>query len=139
MLGNSIEIKYEKVKEGQRQLRIFTVIGKSISKILKQFTDVLVREKGPNYEFKKKDIIAFKRGGSRIIHQIEDIFTYKGKTYYITKGTNNQLVDNALVSRENIIGLADLSKESFDSINEILASRQINRQIAFGLVGWLKI
>lgn len=45
--------KIAKPRENQEKVRIFTIIGKSMSDILDQFSNVLVREKSTDYEYKK--------------------------------------------------------------------------------------
>lgn len=55
---------------------------------------------------KEKDIIVFKKDNQIILHRIEKIeYTVSKNKHYITKGDNNNIVDNDYIVDEDIIGI----------------------------------
>jgi signal peptidase len=55
-------------------------------------------------EFKKGDILAFNSGSKIIVHRIYKIIEKKGNMYFITKGDNNNQVDQGVVESGNVVG-----------------------------------
>ncbi|MEJ2250766.1 MAG: hypothetical protein P8Y97_14080 [Candidatus Lokiarchaeota archaeon] len=133
MLGNSIEIKFEKVKEGQRQLSMAEVIGNSMYQLFGDGSQVPIIEMPSGTIYGEGDIIVFKNSGLNIIHRIEHVFSYNGETYYVTEGINNKFVDDALVTGDQIIGIADLSPLAFEAAMELDRQNKLRRYRAFGM------
>jgi len=101
--------------------------------VIKPNTDVLVREKKAGEPYKEGDIIVFKSNGIKIIHKIEFILTIEGNNYYFTKGTNNQYIDDAYITEDQIKGIADLSKEAFNEVEKLIKENRIKSDITFGM------
>lgn len=57
-------------------------------------------------DLKVKDIIVFKIDNNIILHRIENIeYTPSGNRKYITKGDNNNIIDEGYITDDNIIGI----------------------------------
>ena len=57
-------------------------------------------------DLKVKDIIVFKIDNNIILHRIENIeYTPSGNKKYITKGDNNNIIDEGYITDDNIIGI----------------------------------
>lgn len=62
------------------------------------------------------DVIVFKVGGVQVIHEIVGTKTVNGEIQYETKGVNNELMDPWTVSRNDIVGKVDMSKNDLDKL-----------------------
>ncbi|MEJ2250237.1 MAG: S26 family signal peptidase, partial [Candidatus Lokiarchaeota archaeon] len=127
LLGNSIEIKLEKVENNLAQLE---VIGDSMKGIpeLQPGARLPVRLKTEGIQYKKGDIIMFYRDEIRIVHRVEYVYKSNGKTFYVTEGVNretNPIVDKHPVCEDDVIGKVDLSLEVYQVLNEMMARRYI--------------
>ncbi len=126
---------FEKTQENQEQIKVFTVLGKSMFDIIKPNTDVLVREMGADYQYKVGEIVVAKnKDGIKFIHRIEKILLINNKQYIVTKGTNNQGFDNGFITAENIIGVADLSEEAFAKVEKLIEEKRVEQDFAFGMM-----
>jgi len=86
----------------------------------------------PQKEYKVGDIIAFKdplKSSVLVTHRIIGQEIENGKIYFKTKGDGNENADFNLVSKENVIGRADIS---IKGIGKLLAYTKTN--IGFGAV-----
>lgn len=71
--------------------------------------DAIIYEKIDNARILDKgDVIVFNHDGIVVIHRIYEIEHKNGKSYYITKGDNNNEVDNYVIEEKNIIGIMRL-------------------------------
>ncbi len=94
---------------------MIVVKGESMDPRYRPETKVPVRLMPPNTEYKKGDVIAFKRGDIYTFHEVVDSYVYNGKTYYVTGGLNpdtNQYVDSFTIPAEKILGYAEISENS---------------------------
>jgi hypothetical protein len=128
LLGNSIEILFKKTEENFARLE---VIGESMNGIseLQPGAQVPLKLLPIGTEYKKGDIIVFyDKEDIKIVHQVEYVYEYKGKKFYVTQGVNertNRYVDSTTVSEDYIIGQVELSKEAFIALDEMLENRDI--------------
>lgn len=70
--------------------------------------DVIVYEKIKDSDLKnidKNSIIIYRIGNQMIAHRVVNVIKENGKTYYQTKGDNNNAVDSNYVKPENVIGI----------------------------------
>lgn len=70
--------------------------------------DVIVYEKIKDSDLKnidKNSIIIYRIGNQLIAHRVVNVIKENGKTYYQTKGDNNNAVDSNYVKPENVIGI----------------------------------
>ena len=98
--------------------------------------EVPVRIKSIGVQYKKGDIIAFNRDGVIVLHQIIDSYMYKGEVYYVTGGMNpdtNPYVDSTTISRDAIIGKADLSEHAFAEIQELAKQGRVPNFEVYGM------
>ncbi len=51
------------------------------------------------------DIITYKRGNANVTHRIVEVFDNGSELQYQTKGDNNNVVDNYLISENDIVGV----------------------------------
>ncbi|MFX1479130.1 MAG: hypothetical protein ACFFCI_13440 [Promethearchaeota archaeon] len=116
------ENSFEKIKENQERLVLAKLLSPSMNPLFKIGDNVPVRIKSVRTQFQKGDIVAFERDGVIVLHQIIDSYMYKGETYYVTGGLNpdtNPYVDSTTISRNAIIGKADLSEQALVEIQEL--------------------
>ena len=66
--------------------------------------DIVFMKPVKQEELHTGDIISFTSGSMMVTHRIVDIKEEDGKTYYITKGDNNNSEDIEPIEYENIIG-----------------------------------
>lgn len=70
--------------------------------------DVIVYEKIKDSDLKnidKNSIIIYRIGNQLVAHRVVNVIKENGKTYYQTKGDNNNAVDSNYVKPENVIGI----------------------------------
>ena len=67
---------------------------------------VLVRKTSPEEvkELKKGDIIAFNTTSKIVVHRIYKIIEKKDSLYFVTKGDNNNQIDQGIVEPNNLVG-----------------------------------
>ncbi|MFW9875918.1 MAG: hypothetical protein ACFFG0_22685 [Candidatus Thorarchaeota archaeon] len=88
-------------------------------------------------EYEVGDIIVFKSFDSYIIHAVIDSYVYKGKTYYVTGGLNqetNPYVDCTTISSDHILGLADFSEEFLAGIPALESQGLLFEMKAYGMI-----
>jgi signal peptidase I len=111
---NSFEkLIHEFRNKGEGSFLVF-VEGLSMYPLFESGSRVPVKLMPKGTEYEVGDIIVFKSFDSYIIHAVIDSYVYKGKTYYVTGGLNqetNPYVDCTTISSDHILGLADLSEE----------------------------
>lgn len=72
--------------------------------------DAIIYEKIDDYHtLDIGDIIVYRHDGIIVIHRIEKFENRNGKHYYITKGDNNDEVDNYVIEEKDIIGIKRLT------------------------------
>lgn len=91
------------------QISLYTIVSPSMEPFIKVYDVIIDRRLKANDELKVGDVITFysstlNTDGYTITHRIYDIKISEGKTYYITKGDNNQSVDVGSITRDNIVG-----------------------------------
>lgn len=86
-------------------ISLYSVVSESMSPRIK-VNDIVVVKKGySNDEFREGNIITFKKDNGEIVtHRIEKIVLSDLQNSYITKGDNNENVDEKIVRYEDIIG-----------------------------------
>lgn len=86
-------------------ISLYSVVSESMSPRIK-VNDIVVVKKGySNDEFKEGNIITFRKDNGEIVtHRIEKIVLSDLQNSYITKGDNNETVDEEVVRYEDIIG-----------------------------------
>ena len=75
----------------------------------------VVKEIDPTI-IKENDIIAFMHGGIVTTHRVVDIIEEGGQIRYITKGDNNNVVDNGYVLQEQVEGLYQFKIEGLGNL-----------------------
>ncbi|MBD7909253.1 signal peptidase I [Sporosarcina gallistercoris] len=81
-----------------------TVLSNSMNPIFKT-GDMLFVKKVDAAEVKVDDIITFKEsGGNLITHRVVEVLTDSGSLSFVTKGDNNNRVDDELVKAESLLG-----------------------------------
>jgi signal peptidase I len=110
---NSFEMKIHEFRnKGEGSFLVF-VEGLSMYPLFEPGSRVPVKLMPSGTEYDVGDIIVFKGFDSYIIHVVIDKYVYKGKTYYVTGGLNqetNPFVDCTTISGDKILGLADFSE-----------------------------
>lgn len=66
--------------------------------------DIAIIKEEKTENFKKGDIISFRRGKLVITHRIENVIITDGNREYVTKGDNNNVQDNEMVKEKEIEG-----------------------------------
>lgn len=105
-------------------IEIYTVVSESMKPRL-NVDDIIIVKKGySNNEFKKGNIITFKRADNEIItHRIEEIVSSDLENAYITKGDNNDTVDEEIVKYDMIIGKVICTMPRFGMIVKLLKNK----------------
>ncbi|MEJ2251391.1 MAG: hypothetical protein P8Y97_17280, partial [Candidatus Lokiarchaeota archaeon] len=104
MLGNSIEIKFEKVKEGQHKIGIMEEFGNSMPQLAPGGNVPYVKHKlGMKYEV--GDIIVYRLQSGVNVYHVVIGYEDKGNTrVYETQGINNRYPDSDRVYENQLIG-----------------------------------
>lgn len=122
-------------KKGEKPaIGLYTIVSPSMEPFIKVYDVIIDRKVKPKEELKVGDVITFyssslNTDGYTITHRIYDIKISDGKTYYITKGDNNQSVDVGSISRENIVGKMVYKINGLGKIQFFLSSK----------LGWILI
>ena len=116
------------------QISLYTIVSPSMEPFIKVYDVIIDRRLKANDELKVGDVITFysstlNTDGYTITHRIYDIKVSDGKTYYITKGDNNQSVDIGSITRENIVGKMIYKINGLGKIQFFLSSK----------LGWILI
>ena len=121
--------RYSKKGKGYEPLfSLYTIISPSMEPKIKVYdviVDVPVKDAS---KLKVNDIITFKSDssvskGMTVTHRIADIKQVDGKYYFTTKGDNNQTVDSALASEDNVMGIVKFRIPQLGRVQYFLASR----------------
>lgn len=98
-LGNSGELP------SSLNIEMYTIISESMKPRLNVNDIIFVKKGYTNDEFKKGNIITYKKeNGELITHRIEEVVSSDLKNAYITKGDNNETVDDEIVTYDMIVG-----------------------------------
>lgn len=122
-------------KKGEKpNIGLYTIVSPSMEPFIKVYDVIIDRKLKTNEELKVGDVITFyssslNTDGYTITHRIYDIKVSDGKTYYITKGDNNQSVDIGSITRENIVGKMIYKINGLGKIQFFLSSK----------LGWILI
>lgn len=123
-----------RMKNEPALMNIFTIVSPSMEPNIKVY-DVIVEFKVSNEaDLKVGDIITFytdeiDTGGYTVTHRINSIDVVNGKRRYVTKGDNNQNVDNGFITYGNIVGKVKYIIPGAGRIQFFISSR----------LGWLLI
>lgn len=123
-----------RMKNEPALVNIFTIVSPSMEPNIRVY-DVIIEFKVKNEaDLKVGDIITFYTDeldteGYTVTHRIEAINTINGKRRYITKGDNNQSVDNGFITYKNIVGKVKYIVPKVGKIQFFISSR----------LGWLLI
>lgn len=80
-----------------------TILSNSMQPVFEAGDVILIK---PDQQAAVNDVITFKHPeGILVTHRIIDTTIEDGKTYYITKGDNNNIADDMKVSPESILGV----------------------------------
>lgn len=116
-------------KKGEKSnIGLYTIVSPSMEPFIKVYDVIIDRKLKTNEELKVGDVITFyssslNTDGYTITHRIYDIKVSDGKTYYITKGDNNQSVDIGSITRENIVGKMIYKINGLGKIQFFLSSK----------------
>lgn len=117
-LGNSKELP------SSLNIEIYTVVSESMKPRLNVNDIILVKKGYSNNEFKKGNIITFKREDGEIItHRIDSVILSDLQNAYITKGDNNDTVDEEIVKYDMIIGKVVCTMPKFGTIIKLLKNK----------------
>lgn len=110
------------------QISLYTIVSPSMEPFIKVYDVIIDRRLKANDELKVGDVITFysstlNTDGYTITHRIYDIKISEGKTYYITKGDNNQSVDVGSITRDNIVGKMVYKINGLGKIQFFLSSK----------------
>lgn len=116
------------------QISLYTIVSPSMEPFIKVYDVIIDRRLKANDELKVGDVITFysstlNTDGYTITHRVYDIKISEGKTYYITKGDNNQSVDVGSITRDNIVGKMVYKINGLGKIQFFLSSK----------LGWILI
>lgn len=117
-LGNS--------KEGTvfLNMSMYSVISESMSPRINKNDIIIVKRGYKNDEFRVGNIITFKNSDGEIItHRIEEIVLSDLQNAYITKGDNNETVDEEIVRYEDIIGKVIYTMPNFGNVLVIFKNK----------------
>ena len=67
--------------------------------------DAVYFEKYTNQDLNMNDIIIYRRNNKNIVHRIVEIGIFNGSYVYVTKGDNNQNVDDGYVYQSDVVGI----------------------------------
>ena len=67
--------------------------------------DAVYFEKYTNQDLNMNDIIIYRRNNKNIVHRIVEIGIFNGSYVYVTKGDNNQNVDEGYVYQSDVVGI----------------------------------
>lgn len=115
-------------------MNIFTIVSPSMEPSIKVY-DVIIEFKVENEsDLNVGDVITFyteeiDTNGYTVTHRINEIKTINGIRRYITKGDNNQSVDNGFITYGDIVGKVKYILPGVGKIQAFITSR----------VGWLLI
>lgn len=86
--------------------RTYIVLTGSMEPIIKP-NDLIIVKSVPEDKIKEGSIINFSssNSGTTITHRVVNIIKENGKTYYKTKGDNNNVEDSKLISLDDIYGI----------------------------------
>jgi hypothetical protein len=126
----------ENRKKGEGSFLVF-VEGLSMYPLFEPGSRVPVKLMPSGTEYDVGDVIVFKRLDSYVIHAVIDSYVYKGKTYYVIGGLNqetNHYVDCATISSDHILGIADLSEEFLAGIPTPESQGLLFEMKAYGMI-----
>ena len=84
--------------------KVFNVISGSMEPTL-EIGDIVIAKETEIENIKQEDIITFRQENSIVTHRVIDIIKENGKTFYQTKGDNNNANDEKLVEYQNVEGI----------------------------------
>lgn len=90
-------------------ISLYTIVSPSMEPNIKVYDVILDTRVKDEKSLRIGDVITFysdviDTGGYTITHRIVDIYEENGKTYFITKGDNNDDIDDGVTTFESIVG-----------------------------------
>ncbi|MFS0821605.1 signal peptidase I [Bacillus sp. 1P02SD] len=100
--------------------KIMTVMTGSMEPELQPGDMIIVREKKPG-ELRVKDVITYQLNEQTLVtHRIVDLEEKNGETFFQTKGDANNVVDDGLVSHDQIVGVLVFTIPKFGQLAQAL-------------------
>ncbi|MYL41404.1 signal peptidase I [Virgibacillus salexigens] len=107
----------------------FTVLSNSMNPTFETGDMVIVKRLEAS-EIQENDVITFKEAADKYItHRVSEVILQQGDIQFVTKGDNNNVVDETLVSAKNVIG-----KQVFMIPNVGFISKFISGPVGFFLL-----
>ena len=117
-LGNSGELP------SSLNIEMYTVISESMKPRLNVDDIILVKKGYANDKFKKGNIITYKnKNGELITHRIEEVVLKDLNNAYVTKGDNNDTVDEEIVTYDMIVGKVICTMPKFGVVMKCLKNK----------------
>lgn len=109
-------------------INIFTIVSPSMEPNIKVYDVIIEFKVNDESDLKVGDIITFytdeiDTGGYTVTHRINEINVINGKRRYITKGDNNQSVDNGFITYKDIVGKVKYILPGVGRIQFFISSR----------------
>ncbi|MBH0164250.1 signal peptidase I [Fictibacillus sp. 7GRE50] len=109
-----------------------TVLSNSMYPELEAGDMIFARELDPT-EVKRGNVITFKENDGRIVtHRVVKVISEKGETTFQTKGDNNNVVDQELVSSSQLLGMMGFNVPNAGHVAKFAAS-PIGAFVFFGV------
>lgn len=113
---------------------LYTIISPSMEPTIKVYDVVLEFRVEEESDLEVGDIITFysdiiDTGGYTVTHRIMDIKEVNGTKYYVTKGDNNQSIDDGEITFDHIVGKVHYTFPGLGKVQFFLSSR----------IGWVCI
>ena len=107
---------------------LYTIVSPSMEPYIKKYDVIIDFKVKQESDLKVGDIITFysdsiDTNGYTVTHRINKILELEGKKYYITKGDNNQSVDDGVIPFENIVGKMYVKIPQFGRIQFLVSSK----------------
>lgn len=111
---------------------LYTIISPSMEPAIKVYDVVLEFRVEDESELEVGDVVTFysdiiDTGGYTVTHRIIDYYEAEGKTYYVTKGDNNQSKDDGDITFDHIVGKVHYVFPGLGKVQFFLSSR----------IGWI--
>lgn len=106
----------------------FTVLSNSMQPSFETGDMVIVKSVNPS-EIKVSDVITFQGENKYITHRVVDVIAENGSTRFVTKGDNNNVNDEKLVTSSSLVG-----KQIFLIANAGFIANFVSGPIGFVLI-----
>ncbi len=109
-------------------ISLYTIVSPSMEPNIKVY-DIIIDTRVRNHdELHVGDVITFysdviDTGGYTVTHRINEITELDGKTIYLTKGDNNQSIDDGYITIDNIVGKVQYIIPALGRVQFFISSR----------------